>query len=239
MKIKPTLALWEKSQLPPHPPSPTLSPSTSPKRQSQEINSLHARKHGTLDTTGEGAAAATTPVVGVDEKALSPASSVFHATGTGAVRDISDIDRRLGELHDFLRRAKAGGGGAGAGVPLPFPLPPPVAGSRPANSTAGNEDPETQQPVSPTQREQNTAPLLPPPPPSRSFEAAAGGPVEFSSGSMSVAVGDEEGDDGAEDGSGGGGGSLVSGAHDGEEEYIGDRNSEGDGVLWGGGEEEE
>jgi len=39
---------------------------------------------------------------------------------TDAGREISDIDRRLGELHEFLRRAKEGGVG---GLPLP-PLPP-------------------------------------------------------------------------------------------------------------------
>ncbi|CAM9773157.1 unnamed protein product [Ectocarpus sp. 13 AM-2016] len=41
-----------------------------------------------------------------------------------AGREISDIDRRLGELHEFLKRAKEGGG-VGAGLPLPLPPPPP------------------------------------------------------------------------------------------------------------------
>lgn len=34
--------------------------------------------------------------------------------GREAGREISDIDKRLGELHDFLRRAKAAGGGSSA-----------------------------------------------------------------------------------------------------------------------------
>ncbi|CAN0194090.1 unnamed protein product, partial [Ectocarpus sp. 12 AP-2014] len=41
-----------------------------------------------------------------------------------AGREISDIDRRLGELHEFLKRAKEGGG-VGAGLSLPLPPPPP------------------------------------------------------------------------------------------------------------------
>ncbi|CAM9819590.1 unnamed protein product [Ectocarpus fasciculatus] len=42
-----------------------------------------------------------------------------------AGREISDIDRRLGELHEFLKRAKEGRGGEGVGAGLPLPLPPP------------------------------------------------------------------------------------------------------------------
>lgn len=38
-----------------------------------------------------------------------------EAPGAGAGREMSDIDRRLGELHDFLRRAKAGSTGSGGG----------------------------------------------------------------------------------------------------------------------------
>ncbi|CAM9760289.1 unnamed protein product [Scytosiphon promiscuus] len=48
---------------------------------------------------------------------------------TEAGREISDIDRRLGELHDFLRRAKEGGVGLG------------VAGASPAGAEAGPTGP--------------------------------------------------------------------------------------------------
>ena len=50
-----------------------------------------------------------------------------------AGREISDIDRRLGELHEFLKRAKEGGLGA---LPLPPPPPPATTESQPSQPTS-------------------------------------------------------------------------------------------------------
>lgn len=59
-----------------------------------------------------------------------------------AGREISDIDRRLGELHEFLRRAKAGGGGGAGGGGSPLPPPPgpvlPIARSREGSLNEGS-----------------------------------------------------------------------------------------------------
>ena len=165
------------------------------------------------------------PAVRVEDSTLSPGPSVVYPSDTGGGRDISDIDRRLGELHEFLMRAKAGGGGAR--VPLPLPVPPPMAeGSRPAPEGVGNEEPELGT-VFGNRREKSLPPPLPPP------EADASGSEEFSSGSISAAVVEREVHDGVEDDGGGGGdgGSLGDSVHDGGQKYVGDRNSEGDGVL--------
>lgn len=53
---------------------------------------------------------------GYDDMGVDSDTDVAAAAGDGgaseAGREISDIDRRLGELHDFLRRAKGGAGGS-------------------------------------------------------------------------------------------------------------------------------
>lgn len=58
-----------------------------------------------------------------EEKPPQRRSSTAAASGADAQagREISDIDRRLGELHEFLKKAKEGGLGA-----LPLPPPPPT-----------------------------------------------------------------------------------------------------------------
>lgn len=62
-------------------------------------------------------------------------AGVAYKPSMEAGREISDIDRRLGELHEFLRRAKAGSTG---GV-LPLPLPPPVAAVQTHPATAAGD----------------------------------------------------------------------------------------------------
>lgn len=59
--------------------------------------------------------------------------------GTEASPEISDIDRRLGELHEFLRRAK-GGGGVGGGKDGNGGIPVPAMHSRRADADIEDED---------------------------------------------------------------------------------------------------
>eukprot|EP00903_Cladosiphon_okamuranus_P009943 g9436.t3 len=66
---------------------------------------------------------------------ISPAAGMDAQAG----REISDIDRRLGELHEFLKRAKEGGLGA---LPLP-PPPPPVTTKSLSSQPASKLDAST------------------------------------------------------------------------------------------------
>ena len=79
-------------------------------------------------TTGEGERARrrhVAPSVGEEKQRQQRQRQSGAATAPDmdaqAGREISDIDRRLGELHEFLKRAKEGGLGA-----LPLPPPPPL-----------------------------------------------------------------------------------------------------------------
>lgn len=73
-----------------------------------DCDNLPGRRHAARDFTSAIATA-------VEEK----------EDGRAGGREISDIDRRLGELHEFLKRAKAGGiAGAREAKDLPPPRPP-------------------------------------------------------------------------------------------------------------------
>lgn len=132
-----------------------------------------------------------------------------------AGREISDIDRRLGELHEFLKRAKEGGLGA---LPLP-PAPPSTAESRsprplasviapevavsppPAGGAAGDDDEDAARlsgSIPAAAAESRTFELSEeksqssPPPPAADVAGQVGG-VQRKSGSRSVDDGDDAG----------------------------------------------
>ena len=112
-------------KLSPIPPLPCSFPSTCHNKtqwQSQEISSPPSN-------TSSGRVAENVQGRG------DPAPAERDAAGAEAGREITDIDRRLGELHEFLKRAKAG---VGTGVRVP--LPPPSLSRRAGDGLPANGD---------------------------------------------------------------------------------------------------
>ena len=117
--------MLEMPKLSPIPPLPCSFPSTCHNKtrwQSQEISSPPSN-------TSSGRVAENVQGRG------DPPPAERDAAGAEAGREITDIDRRLGELHEFLKRAKAG---VGTGVRVP--LPPPSLSRRAGDGLPANGD---------------------------------------------------------------------------------------------------